>query len=101
MKKSNSTPDLRLVKSSKKQEAKQEVQVSFEITNDALTDKEKAELIKGAKRLLQDIFAKNPEAEVVIVDDTHADTQKGGKQVETNKIINFSEQKLSRNKKNR
>ena len=99
MKKSHPIRNLRLVKSSRKQEAKQEVQVSLEITNDELTDQERDMLIKGAKHLLQDIFAQNPDAEVVVIDDTHPDRHEGDKKNKAKNIINLSTHKSSRKNK--
>ncbi len=96
MKKSDSRPGLRLVKSSKKEEPLKEVQVSIEITNDDLTDQERAMLLKGTKSLLQDVFAKTPGAGMVVIDDIQPDTHKTEKKVKSNKIINLSEKKSKR-----
>ena len=47
--------------------------VNIKLTNEGLTIEKKAELIKGATDLLQNILGKNPATTVVIIDEVETD----------------------------
>ncbi len=47
--------------------------VNIKITNEGVTPEKKAELIKGATRLLQDVLGKNPQTTVVVIDEVETD----------------------------
>ena len=47
--------------------------VNIKITNEGVTPEKKAELIKGATRLLQDVLGKNPKTTVVVIDEVETD----------------------------
>ncbi len=42
--------------------------VNIKITNEGVTPEKKAELIKGATQLLQNVLGKNPQTTVVVID---------------------------------
>ncbi len=43
--------------------------VNIKITNEGATKEQKAELISGVTKLLQDILGKNPKTTVVVIDE--------------------------------
>ena len=47
--------------------------VNIKITNEGVTPEKKAELIKGATRLLKDVLGKNPQTTVVVIDEVETD----------------------------
>jgi 4-oxalocrotonate tautomerase len=47
--------------------------VNIKITKEGVTAEKKAELIKGATRLLVDVLGKNPKTTVVIIDEVETD----------------------------
>jgi len=47
--------------------------VNIKITREGATDKQKAELIRGATQLLVDVLGKNPKTTVVIIDEIDTD----------------------------
>ena len=47
--------------------------VNIRITREGATSEQKAELIKGVTRLLQDILGKNPATTVVTIDEVETD----------------------------
>lgn len=47
--------------------------VNIKITKEGVTAEKKAELIKGATRLLVDVLGKNPKTAVVIIDEVETD----------------------------
>jgi 4-oxalocrotonate tautomerase len=47
--------------------------VNIKITNEGVTSEKKAELIKGATRLLQDILGKDPQTTVVVIEEVDTD----------------------------
>ena len=47
--------------------------VNIRITNEGVTPEKKAELIKGATILLQDVLGKNPQTTVVVIDEVETD----------------------------
>lgn len=47
--------------------------VNIKITNEGVTSKKKAELIKGVTELLQNVLGKNPQTTVVIIDEVETD----------------------------
>lgn len=47
--------------------------VNIKITKEGVTAEKKAELIKGATRLLVDVLGKNPQTTVVIIDEVETD----------------------------
>ncbi|WP_367172516.1 4-oxalocrotonate tautomerase family protein [Desulfobacula sp.] len=55
------------------QEKKQMPYVNIKITNEGVTPEKKAELIKGATQLLQDVLGKNPQTTVVVIDEVETD----------------------------
>ena len=56
--------------------------VSIRITDEGVTSEQKAALIKGVTRLLQDVLNKNPATTVVVIDEVPTDNWGiGGAQV--------------------
>jgi 4-oxalocrotonate tautomerase len=47
--------------------------VNIKITNENITSKKKAQLIKGVTDLLQNILGKNPETTVVVIEEVDTD----------------------------
>ena len=47
--------------------------VNIRITREGATSEQKAELIKGVTRLLQDILGKNPATTVITIDEVETD----------------------------
>ena len=47
--------------------------VNIKITNEGATTAQKAELISGVTRLLQDVLGKNPATTVVVIDEVDTD----------------------------
>ena len=47
--------------------------VNIKITNEGVSSEEKAQLIQGATRLLQDVLGKNPKTTVVVIDEVETD----------------------------
>lgn len=47
--------------------------VNIKITNEGVTSEEKAQLIQGATKLLQDVLGKNPKTTVVVIDEVETD----------------------------
>jgi 4-oxalocrotonate tautomerase len=47
--------------------------VNIKITNEGVTPKKKAKLIKGATDLLQDVLGKNPRTTVVVIEEVETD----------------------------
>ncbi len=47
--------------------------VNIKITNEGATPDQKAELIAGVTRLLQEILGKNPQTTVVVIDEVDTD----------------------------
>ncbi|MDY0191365.1 MAG: 4-oxalocrotonate tautomerase family protein [Desulfuromonas sp.] len=47
--------------------------VNIKITNEGVTPEKKAELIKGATELLQNVLGKNPKTTVVIIEEVDTD----------------------------
>lgn len=47
--------------------------VNIRITNENVTPKKKAELIRLVTKLLQDILGKNPQTTVVVIDEVETD----------------------------
>jgi 4-oxalocrotonate tautomerase len=47
--------------------------INIKITNENVTPEKKAELIKGATRLLVDVLGKNPNTTVVVIDEVETD----------------------------
>ena len=47
--------------------------VNIKITNEGVTPEKKAELIKGATKLLKDVLGKNPQTTVVVIDEVETD----------------------------
>ena len=47
--------------------------VNIKITNEGVTSEEKAQLIHGATKLLQDVLGKNPKTTVVVIDEVETD----------------------------
>ena len=47
--------------------------VNIKITNEGATVEQKAQLIKGVTKLLQDILGKNPQTTVVVIDEVETD----------------------------
>lgn len=47
--------------------------VNIKITNEGVTSGEKAQLIQGATKLLQDVLGKNPKTTVVVIDEVETD----------------------------
>ena len=47
--------------------------VNIKITKEDVTPEKKAELIKGATELLQNIMGKNPQTTVVVIDEVDTD----------------------------
>ncbi|MBW1750945.1 MAG: 4-oxalocrotonate tautomerase family protein [Deltaproteobacteria bacterium] len=47
--------------------------VNIKITNEGVTSEKKAELIKGATELLQNVLGKNPKTTVVVIDEVETD----------------------------
>jgi 4-oxalocrotonate tautomerase len=47
--------------------------VNIKITREGATPEQKAKLIEGATRLLQDILGKNPATTVVVIDEVDTD----------------------------
>ena len=47
--------------------------VNIRITNEGVTSEKKAELIKGATELLQNVLGKNPKTTVVVIDEVETD----------------------------
>lgn len=47
--------------------------VNIKITREGVTPDQKAELISGVTRLLQDVLGKNPQTTVVVIDEVDTD----------------------------
>ena len=47
--------------------------VNIKITKEGVTSEKKAELIKGATELLQNVLGKNPKTTVVVIDEVETD----------------------------
>jgi 4-oxalocrotonate tautomerase len=47
--------------------------VNIKITNEEVTPEKKAELIKGATELLQNVLGKNPQTTVVVIEEVETD----------------------------
>ncbi|MEP6847554.1 MAG: 4-oxalocrotonate tautomerase family protein [Acidobacteriota bacterium] len=47
--------------------------VNVKITNEGATAEQKAEVIKGVTKLLQDVLGKNPATTVVVIDEVNTD----------------------------
>lgn len=47
--------------------------VNIKITDEGVTQEQKAQLIQGATRLLSDILGKNPQTTVVVIDEVKTD----------------------------
>jgi 4-oxalocrotonate tautomerase len=47
--------------------------VNIKITNEGVTPEKKAELIKGATELLQNVLGKNPQTTVVVIEEVETD----------------------------
>ena len=47
--------------------------VNIKITDEGVTSEQKAELISGATKLLQDVLGKNPATTVVVIDEMNTD----------------------------
>jgi 4-oxalocrotonate tautomerase len=47
--------------------------VNIKITDEGVTKEQKAALIKGVTRLLQDVLNKNPATTVVVIDEVNTD----------------------------
>ena len=47
--------------------------VNIKITNEGATPEKKAELIKGATELLQNVLGKNPKTTVVVIEEVETD----------------------------
>ena len=47
--------------------------VNIKITRESVTPEQKAELISGVTRLLQDVLGKNPQTTVVVIDEIDTD----------------------------
>jgi len=47
--------------------------VNIKITNEGVTPEKKAELIKGATQLLQNVLGKNPQTTVVVIEEFETD----------------------------
>ena len=47
--------------------------VNIKITREGATPEQKAELISGVTRLLQDVLGKNPQTTVVVIDEVETD----------------------------
>ncbi|NMG32337.1 tautomerase family protein [Aromatoleum evansii] len=47
--------------------------VNIKITREGATPEQKAELISGVTRLLQDVLGKNPQTTVVVIDEIDTD----------------------------
>jgi len=48
--------------------------VNIKITNEGVTPQKKAQLIKGATKLLQDILGKDPQTTVVVIEEVDTDS---------------------------
>lgn len=56
--------------------------VNIKITNEGVTQSQKADLIKGATQLLEDVLGKNPATTLVVIDEVETDNWGiGGEQV--------------------
>lgn len=47
--------------------------VNIKVTKEGVTSEEKAQLIQGATKLLEDILGKNPATTVVVIDEVETD----------------------------
>lgn len=47
--------------------------VNIKITREGATSAQKAELISGVTRLLQDVLGKNPQTTIVVIDEVETD----------------------------
>jgi 4-oxalocrotonate tautomerase len=47
--------------------------VNIKITKEGVTSEEKAQLIQGATKLLEDVLGKNPATTVVVIDEVETD----------------------------
>lgn len=47
--------------------------VNIKITREGATPAQKAELIRGATQLLQDVLGKNPQTTIVVIDEVDTD----------------------------
>ena len=47
--------------------------VNIKVTNEGVTSEEKAQLIQGATKLLEDVLGKNPATTVVVIDEVETD----------------------------
>lgn len=57
--------------------------INIKITDEQVTAKQKAELIKGATQLLVDVLGKNPATTVVVIDEVNTDNWGVGGKVVT------------------
>lgn len=57
--------------------------INIKITDEQVTAKQKAELIKGATQLLVDVLGKNPATTVVVIDEVDTDNWGIGGEVVT------------------
>ncbi len=57
--------------------------VNIKVTDEGVTPEQKAELIKGATRLLQTVLGKNPATTVVVIDEVSTDNWGIGGEVVT------------------
>ena len=57
--------------------------VNIKITNEGATREQKAQLIEGTTRLLQDVLGKNPATTVVVIDEVDTDNWGIGGEVVT------------------
>lgn len=57
--------------------------INIKITDEQVTAKQKAELIKGATQLLVDVLGKNPATTVVVIDEVNTDNWGVGGEVVT------------------
>lgn len=48
--------------------------VNIKITNENVTPEKKAELIKGATKLLKNVLGKNPETTIVVIEEVGTDS---------------------------
>ena len=57
--------------------------INIKITREGATDKQKAQLIEGATRLLVDVLGKNPATTLVVIDEVDTDDWRIGGQTVT------------------
>jgi len=48
--------------------------INIKITNEGVTSEKKAQLIKGATELLQDVLGKDPQTTVVVIEEVDTDS---------------------------